>query len=47
MLHAMRAKLIRDARAEYREALVLWALLAPHQKRPDDPPELPAILQDL
>jgi hypothetical protein len=37
---------IREAaRRNYELELVVWALLAPHQKRPPKPPDVPGILR--
>ena len=45
LLHALRSNLRTLATQRYHTELTVWASLAPHQKKPGKPPELPAILR--
>lgn len=47
LLHAYLDQVRRDAVEEHRNALVVWASLAPHLKKKTPPPAIPAILKDL
>jgi hypothetical protein len=46
MLESYVWRLRRDATDTHRHDMLVWALLAPHQKRPDKPPRRPEILRD-
>jgi hypothetical protein len=46
VLHAYLDRLRRTAVEEHRNALVVWASLAPHLKKRTPPPATPAILKD-
>lgn len=39
------ARLRETARRDYQAELLVWAVLAPYQKRQSKPPELPAVLK--
>ena len=41
----LRARLRSLARDEYNTAVTVWATLAPHQKDPPKPPQLPEVLR--
>jgi hypothetical protein len=45
LLHAYLAQARRDAVEEHRNALVVWAALAPHLRKKTPPPAIPAILK--
>lgn len=45
LLLAYLALLKRQAQERYQHDLEVWALLAPHQKKPGSPPRLPKILR--
>lgn len=38
-------RLRQEAREQYRAELLVWAVLAPYQKRPGSPPSIPSILK--
>jgi len=46
VLHAYLHAMKRNAIEEYRNALLVWASLAPHQRKKSQPPKLPAILRE-
>lgn len=45
MFLAFLARLQDRARENYELELLVWAILAPHQKRQSKPPDLPAVLK--
>lgn len=44
-LECLRERVKREVAADHYDALILWALTAPHQKDPPKPPKEPAILR--
>ena len=44
-LVALVARMKREAIESYRFEMLLWSAIAPHAKKPQDPPQLPEILK--
>ena len=45
LLHALRHTLRERATARYHTEVLAWAALVPHQKKQENPPQIPEILR--
>ena len=45
LLHALRYRLRTLAREQYHTEVQVWAAIAPHQEKPDKPPQIPEVLR--